>query len=117
MKQVTRASEMVSRTLPLRALAAATLLGVAGCSTHVVNTGTYVAPAQLSGHAMPRPREVLVYGFTIDPNTIQLDTGMKARLEAMSSAADPQAARQELAYEVTSTISETLVDAINRMGL
>ncbi len=90
---------------------------LAGCSTHVQNTGTYVAPVQYSGQHMPRPREVLVYNFTIDPKTIQLDSGMKARLEAMSGSADPQAERQELAYEVTSAISETLVDAINRMGL
>ena len=66
---------------------------------------------------MSRPREVLVYGFTINPNTIQLDSGMKARLAALSGSANPQAERQELAYQVTSTISETLVDAINRMGL
>jgi hypothetical protein len=97
--------------------AAAVLLMVAGCSTHVQNTGTYVAPVQYSGQQMPRPREVLVYDFTIDPNTIQLDSGMKARLEAMSGSADPQTERRELAYEVTSAISETLVDAINRMGL
>jgi hypothetical protein len=117
MKQKIRRSRngAVDRALP--AYAAAVLLVLAGCSTHVQNTGTYVAPAQYSGEQMPRPREVLVYNFTIDPNTIQLDSGMKARLEAMSGSTDPQAERRELADEVTSAISETLVDAINRMGL
>jgi len=101
----------------LRFLAVAALLGIAGCSAQVQTTGSYVPTVQYMGHPMPRPREVLVYGFTIDPNSIQLDSGMKARLAAMSGSADPQAERQELAYQITSAISETLVDAINRMGL
>jgi hypothetical protein len=117
MKQMMRSSEMVSARQRLRFLVMVALLGVAGCSTQVQNTGTYVPPVQSSGQPIPRPRDVLVYGFTIDPNTIQLDSGMKARLEAMSGSTDPQAERQELAYEITSTISDTLVDAINRMGL
>ncbi len=112
-----RSSEMVSARHQLRFLAVVALLGIAGCSSQVQNTGTYVPPVQYSGQPIPRPHEILVYGFTIDPNTIQLDSGMKARLEAMSGSADPQAERQELAYEITSTISDTLVDAINRMGL
>lgn len=117
MKQTSRGSEMVYILRPLRFLAAAALVGLAACSTHVQNTGTYVPPPQYTGRPLPRPYEVLVYGFTINPNTIQLDSGMKARLEAMSGSSDPQAERQQLAYEVTSAISETLVDAINRMGL
>ncbi len=113
---------MVRKLRSLRLLALAASLGIAGCSAHVQNTGTYVAPAQSAGgqypgQAIPRPREVLVYAFTIDPNTIQLDSGIKARLEAMSGSADPQAERLELADQITSAISETLVDAINRMGL
>ncbi len=108
MKQKFRGSDIIALTA---------WLALAGCATHVQNTGTYVAPVQYSGQQMPRPREVLVYNFTIDPNTIQLDAGMSARLEAMSGAADPQAERRQLAYEVTSTITETLVDAVNRMGL
>ncbi len=117
MKQQLRASARAAGTLPRHLFVLTALLAVAGCATHVHNTGTYVAPVQYTGQATPAPREVLVYGFTIDPNTIQLDSGMRARLEAMSSSSDPQAERQELAYEVTSTITETLVDAINSMGL
>ena len=117
MKRITCGSEMVrARRRPLF-VAVAAMLWMAGCSTHVQNTGTYVPPAQVTGRPIPRPAEVLVYGFTIDPNTIQLDSGIKARLEAMSGSADPQAERQDLAYQVTSAISETLVNAINRMGL
>jgi hypothetical protein len=117
MKRKIRSPHSGAVNHPLPVCAAAVLLVLAGCSAHVQNTGTYVAPVQYSGQQMPRPREVLVYNFTIDPNTVQLDSGMKARLEAMSGSADPQAERSELAYEVTSAISETLVNAINRMGL
>jgi hypothetical protein len=117
MKQNIRGSIMLRIPRPSRFLVAAALLVLTACSTQVQNTGTYVPPVQYSGHPMARPSAVLVYGFTINPNTIQLDSGMKARLEAMSGSANPQAERQQLAYEVTSAISETLVDAINRMGL
>lgn len=117
MKQHIRTSIVVCIRRPSRLLLAASWLLLTACSAHVENTGTYVPAVQYSGRPIPRPSEVLVYGFTINPNTIQLDSGMRARLEAMSSSADPQAERQELAYQVTSAISETLVDAINRMGL
>jgi hypothetical protein len=117
MKQIVRAPDMVRHLWTLRVLAVAALLAGAGCSTQVRNTGTYVAPAQATGQQMSRPRDVLVYAFTIDPNTIQLESGIKARLEAMSGSADPQAEREELASQITSAISETLIDSINRMGL
>jgi Domain of unknown function (DUF4410) len=117
MKQKIRGSEMVRTSWPLRFLAVPALVAMTACSAHVQSTGTYVPPAQYSSHPMPRPHEVLVYGFTIDPNTIQLDSGLKARLAAMSGSSDPQAERRQLAFEITSAISETLVDAINRMGL
>ena len=117
MKPNTRAFEMVRSVRPLRLLAIAALLGIAGCSTHVQNTGTYVPPVQETGRPMSRPAEVVVYGFTINPNTIQLESGIKARLQAMSGSTDPQAQRQQLAYQITGAISDTLVDAISRMGL
>ncbi|WP_419757402.1 DUF4410 domain-containing protein [Acidisoma sp.] len=105
------------RHLRLVGLLAGAALGLAACSTHVQNTGTYVVPVQESGRATPRPSEVLVYGFTLDPDIIQLDSGVKARLAAISGSSNPPAERQELAYEITSAISQTLVDAIDRMGL
>jgi hypothetical protein len=117
MKQNIRRRAMGPILRPLRFLVAASWLGLAACSAHVQNTGTYAPPVGYSGSAMPRPSEVLVYGFTIDPNTIQLDSGMKARLEAMSGSSDPQGERRQLAYQITSAISETLVNAISRMGL
>jgi hypothetical protein len=117
MKQIIRESKKLSFLRPLCILAVAASLGTSGCSTSVQNTGTYVPPAQYTSRPIARPREVLVYDFTIDPNTIKLDSGMRARLEALNGSADPQAERQKLAYQITSTISETLVDAINRMGL
>ncbi|MBW4022538.1 MAG: DUF4410 domain-containing protein [Proteobacteria bacterium] len=98
-------------------LALALLLALGGCATQVHKTGDYVPASQSGAGPMPRPREVLVYGFTVNPSEIRLDSGMKARLAQMSGSANSQADRQQLAYEITSTISETLVDAINRMGL
>ena len=116
MKQVIHGFRNLRHLRPVGFLTGAALV-LAACSAHVQNTGTYVTPVQDSGRPMPRPSEVLVYGFTLDPNTIQLDSGVKARLEAISGSSNPQAERQELAYEITSAISQTLVDAIDRMGL
>jgi hypothetical protein len=117
MRQPSNHSDPFLVVWPLQRLAVTIFLALAACSTQVRNTGTYVPPAQSATHPMPRPREVLVYGFTIDPNTIQLDSGVRARLEAMSGSSDPQAERQQLAYQITTAISATLVDAVNRMGL
>jgi uncharacterized lipoprotein YmbA len=117
MKQKIRTSLVAAAARPAPILVMATLLALAGCSSQVQNTGTYVGPAADTGQQLPRPREVLVYNFTVDPNTVELDSGMKARLEAMTNSADPQAERRQLAHEVTSAISETLVNAINGMGL
>lgn len=117
MKRKTRNFDFGTVARPASFFVMATLLALAGCSSQVQATGTYVAPAADIGRQMARPRAVLVYDFTINPGTIQLDTGMKARLEAMNSTPDPQAERRQLANEVISAISETLVDAINRMGL
>ncbi|HTI00317.1 MAG TPA: DUF4410 domain-containing protein [Acidisoma sp.] len=102
------------RVLPV---AIAGLLALTGCGTAAQNDASYVAPPSQGGAQLPRPRTVLVYPFTIDPKTVQLDSGMKARLEALAQAPDPAAERRKLATEVQEAISETLVDAINRMGL
>ena len=71
------ATGMTQRAIPILAslCVMAPLLGMAGCSTHVQNTGTYVAPVPDTGRETQRPREVLVYDFTIDPHRIELEFG------------------------------------------
>lgn len=113
-----------TRCLPARRarlllpLALAGLAVLTGCSSPAQQTADYVAPPSQGGAPLPRPRTVFVYDFTIDPNTIQLDTGMKAKLDALQATApDPAAARRALATEVQEAISETLISAIDKMGL
>jgi hypothetical protein len=98
-------------------MALAGLLTLTGCGTPARNSASYVAPPSQGGAQLPRPRTVIIYPFTINPRTIELDSGMKARLEALAQSPDPAAERRKLAAEVQEAISETLVDAINRMGL
>lgn len=107
------------RTRLLLPLALAGLTALAGCSGNTAKeTANYVAPPSQGGTQLPRPQTVFVSNFTVDPNNIQLDTGMKAKLDAIeSSAPDPAAARRALATEVQDAISETLISAINKMGL
>lgn len=93
------------------------LLALSGCGTTAQNSASYVAPPSQGGAQLPRPRTVIVYPFTINPQTITLDSGMKARLEALAQSPDPAAERRKLALDVQDAISETLVDAVNRMGL
>ncbi|GAB0115363.1 DUF4410 domain-containing protein [Acidisoma sp. C75] len=96
-------------------LGLAPLAGCAGgASGHAAQ---YVAPPAAGGAQLPRPGLVYVYPFTIDPKTIQLDKGMRARLEALSQTADPAAARRQIAQEVQEAISETLIARINALGL
>lgn len=103
------------RLLPLAFLALSTL---AGCASPAQNTASYVAPPTQGGARLPRPQTVFVYDFTVNPRTIQLDSGMKAKIESLTqSAEDPAAARRALAREVQTAISETLVSAIDKMGL
>lgn len=99
-------------------LALATLLALAGCSAAAHESASYVAPPAQGGTQLPRPATVFVYPFTIDPATVQLDQGMKAKLEALTQTApDPAAARRALAQQVQDAISDTLVQAIGGMGL
>jgi Domain of unknown function (DUF4410) len=106
------------RSHTVAAVMAVGLLSVAGCSRHVTTTGNYVAPVAQTGAQMPPPSRVLVYDFTIDPKGLQLDSGMRARLTAMMQAGgDPAAKRAQMAADVDSAISETLVTSINGMGL
>jgi len=107
-------NDKLIRVLPI---ALAGLLTLSGCGTAAQNSASYVAPPSQGGAQLPPPPTVIVYPFTINPRTIELDSGMKARLEALAQSPDPAAERRKVAAEVQEAISETLVDAVNRMGL
>jgi len=110
---VIRASQC--RWAMLGLLAAA--LPVAGCSTRVESTGTYVAPVQGAAAALPRPRKVLVADFSTDWSGVQLDQGIAARLNRQVGGADPSAEQYRTSLDVQEAISESLVENLRKMGL
>lgn len=94
------------------------LLPLAACAqASGGNTASYAAPPSVGGTALPRPRTIFVHSFTIDPRTVQLDSGMREFLNSLSKTADPAAERRRIALEVQNAISETLVAQISGMGL
>ncbi len=90
---------------------------VAGCSTRVQSTGTYVAPMQDAAVPLPRPRKVLVADFSADWNSVQLEQGIATRLQRQMSGADPTAEQQRTSLEVQQAVSEALVENLRKMGL
>ena len=86
---------------------------LAACATSVENTQTYVAGQ--SGPPLPRPAEILVYDFVVDWRSVQLDQGIRARLERQNG--EPSEDQQQVAAEVQAAIAETLVEQIKAMGL
>ena len=96
----------------------AALLTGAGCTTQVKTTGGSAGPSASSAAIKaPRPARVLVYPFILDSRTVALDSSVLARRQAAASGSDPANTRANLASEITGTISRTLVDKINAMGL
>ncbi len=104
---------------PRRAVAflALGLFALGACATHVQNTGTYVPPPSMGMRTLPPPHKVYVTDFVVDPATLKLDAGVRARLRREFKGEDPRANREELTREVQSAISDTLVQAIDAMGL
>jgi hypothetical protein len=110
---------LLRQPLPRRAavLMAFSALALGACSTKVHNTGTYVPTASMGMGTLPRPANIYIETFALDPATVQLDSGMTARLNRAMSAGNGAATQQQLASDVQSAISDTLQQAINRMGL
>ena len=92
-------------------------LSVAGCSTRVQSTGTYVAPMQDAAAPLPRPRNILVADFSTDWSGVQLEQGIAARLSRQMGGADPSAAQYRTSRDVQQAISEALVESLRKMGL
>lgn len=103
------------RRVGLWPLAALGLLALGGCETHVQNTANYAAPTGYPSVIERRPDVVLVYPFAIDPEQVQLATGILAHLH--SNGQDPAVKRAEIAQSVTATITQTLVEDVTKMGL
>ncbi len=96
---------------------AAGLLTLAGCTTHVSNTANYAAPTGYPTVVGQRPRIVIVYPLGLNPDAVQLDSGMMERLDENSGVADPAVERLRIADSVTRTMTDTLVTAFTSMGL
>jgi hypothetical protein len=110
----------VTRVFQCRLAMLCTLLAalpVAGCSTRVQSTGTYVAPMQDAAVRLPRPRKILVADFSNDWSRMQLDQGIAARLSRQMGGADPSAAQYRTSLDVQQAISEVLVESLRKMGM
>ncbi len=94
-------------------LLGAMVLAFAACATRVDDTGNYIATQ--SGPPLPRPAEVLVYDFVVDWRSVQLDQGLRARLERQNG--EPSEDQQAVASDVQAAVAETLVEQIRAMGL
>lgn len=108
------------RAFPYQFAVACALLAtlpVAGCSTQVQSTGTYVAPMQGAAASLPRPRRVLVANFTTDWNRVRLDQGIGARVQRQMNGADPSVMQYRTSLEVQQAISDALVEDLRKMGL
>lgn len=101
----------------VRAGIVALMLVAAACS----HTRVTQAPASASqlpqGAPLARPVVVVVQDFATDPQAIQLDSGVRSRLEALIGGSQPDARRVEIATQVRSAVTETLVRRIQAMGL
>jgi hypothetical protein len=95
------------------ALAAGVLLGLANCSTEVANTSS----PQLSSISLPRPQSVVVLDFAADQAKLQLDQGVRPRLQRTAHGASALADEQAMLFVVRNSISDALVANIRRMGL
>lgn len=102
---------------PLRTTAA--LLGcalLAACSTRATTTGTYVAPAAATA-ALPRPDAVVVEDFIVDPSAVRVDQGIGGTLRRGLSGMSGNDAQARDANAVRFGITDSLTQAIRRMGL
>lgn len=90
---------------------------VAGCSTRVQSTGTYVTPMQEAAVPLPRPRNIVVADFSTDWSGVQFDQGIAARVNRQVSGADPSAEEHRTSLDVQQAISEALVETLRKMGL
>ncbi|MFC7475235.1 DUF4410 domain-containing protein [Dankookia sp. GCM10030260] len=91
------------------ALRAAALLALpmAGCGK-----ATVVEEQAYAGPRLPSPSRILVRDFAVSPADVQLDQGIRGRVEQALSAASPDDQRLAAARTAASALAEALVQAL-----
>lgn len=85
---------------------------VAGCSAQVTDTSSNIPSA-----ANKRPPKVLVADFRALPGAVQLDLSPGVQLQRSSAGISPAQAEAEDIADVQNTLSDSLVEKIQAMGL
>ncbi len=92
-------------------------LPIAGCSTRVQSTGTYIDPVQNGVASLPRPQRVLVADFSAASSGVQLDQAIASRVQRALNGADPSSEQYQTVQNVQQAISDALVENLRKMGL
>src|SRR3978361_1291780 len=100
----------ISKRRWLAVVTATGLLALGGCATKVQNPSASLPAATAVTSAgpttLPLPPIIYVQTFALDPATVQLDAGIRARLKR-SSNGDGAETQQQLASDVQGAISNT----------
>jgi hypothetical protein len=87
-------------------------LTAAACSTRVTSS----PPVAISATPIAQPARVAVMDFAL-PDSVRLDQGVASRLQRLAGGADTGALQAQTAADVQDAVTETLVAAIDKMGL
>jgi hypothetical protein len=95
-----------------RVLGLTLIWGVAACShAHVQTTEAYLGPA------MPRPDHIYVAYFSITPDQVRLDQGIRARITRVADDQPLGAGQMKAAQETQAALADRIVDRLRRYGL
>lgn len=86
----------------------------AGCATRVSSS---TPPPSGDAANLPRPTRIIVTNFEVDPSAVVQDQGIGPRLQRQFSGGSPLAARETIAGDVQTAISDTVVAALDKAGL
>jgi Domain of unknown function (DUF4410) len=103
------------KSYPGALVAALLSLFLVGCSTRVVNTGTFVPTADSS--PLPRPQRVIIADFAAEPADVRLDQGIGPRVLRQIDGGTSAAESDEALASVRSAVSDALVESVRKMGL
>lgn len=65
-----------------------------------------------AGPRLPQPSRIVVYDFAVSPQDVQLDQGVRGRVEQALSSENPEAQRLDAARAAASALAEALVQAL-----
>jgi hypothetical protein len=101
-----------NRRVGLSTLAVLALATLAGCNKpRTQTTETYF------GGRLPRPERIMVEGFAITPNDVQLDQGVAARIERTASDVPLSAQEMQVARNAQSDLADAMVAQLRQYGL